>query len=109
MDSTPSSDPDAFDCQSCGACCAVYRVEFPVYELEGAGGTVPPDRTEVVNGNTCRMKGTGAVPIRCTALTGTVGVSVNCGIYPLRPSPCRVLDAGSPGCRKARAHWALAT
>ena len=63
-------------CQTCGACCASYRVQFAVYELDEAGGSVPAALTEPVNGSTSRMRGTGEVPIRCVALSGTVGTAV---------------------------------
>lgn len=94
-------------CTSCGACCACFRVEFPVYEMAFAGGTVPDDLAEEVNGNTWRMQGTGTVPIRCTALTGTVGEQVGCSIYALRPAPCHELAEGSDGCNRARAKLGL--
>jgi uncharacterized protein len=94
-------------CTSCGACCACYRVEFPVYQMDFAGGTVPGDMAEEVNGNTWRMNGTGTVPIRCTALTGTIGEQVGCSIYSLRPAPCHELVEGSEGCQRARAKRGL--
>jgi Fe-S-cluster containining protein len=94
-------------CQSCGACCAAYRVDFAVYELLSMGGTVPDGLTVEVNGSTCRMRGTDHVPIRCAALTGTVGDKVGCGIYEWRPAPCHELEAGSYGCEKARARHGL--
>lgn len=94
-------------CQSCGACCAAYRVQFAIYELDDMGGTVPAALTEPVNGATCRMRGTGEVPIRCVALTGTVGQSVGCSIYPQRAAPCRELTEGSYACNKARARHGL--
>jgi Fe-S-cluster containining protein len=28
-------------CLACGACCASYRVDFAVYELDDMGGHVP--------------------------------------------------------------------
>ncbi len=89
-------------CQTCGACCAYFRVNFPVYELDDMGGTVPSALTLPVNGVTQCMQGTDRVPIRCTALTGQVGQSVGCGIYERRPSPCRDLQMASEGCQRAR-------
>jgi Fe-S-cluster containining protein len=94
-------------CTTCGACCAAYRVQFSVYELDEAGGTVPVSLTEPVNGATSRMRGTGEVPIRCVALTGSVGESVGCSIYLQRPAPCRELTEGSYACDKARARHSL--
>jgi Fe-S-cluster containining protein len=94
-------------CTNCGACCASFRVDFSVYELLSAGGTVPDGLTVEVNGSTCRMRGTDHVPIRCAALTGQIGTQVACGIYEWRPNPCRELEPGSHGCEKARARHGL--
>ena len=94
-------------CTTCGACCACYRVQFSVYEMDFAGGTVPAELADEVNGNTWRMQGTASVPIRCTALTGTVGEAVGCRIYPLRPAPCHELQEGSEGCQRARSRLGL--
>ncbi len=96
-------------CTTCGACCASFRVDFSVYELLSAGGTVPDELTAEVNGSTCRMRGTDHVPIRCAALTGQIGHQVACGIYEWRPNPCRELEPGSHGCEKARARHGLPT
>lgn len=95
-------------CQSCGACCANFRVDFSVYELESEGGRVPDGLTVEVNGNTARMRGTDHVPIRCAALTGKLGQHVGCGIYEWRPSPCREFEAGSEACDRARARHGMA-
>ncbi|MCB4366425.1 YkgJ family cysteine cluster protein [Hydrogenophaga taeniospiralis] len=94
-------------CQTCGACCAAYRVQFSVYELDDMGGAVPVTLTETVNGSTCRMRGTGEVPIRCVALSGSVGTAVGCTIYALRPRPCTELQEGSYACNKARQRHGL--
>lgn len=95
-------------CQSCGACCANFRVDFAVYELESEGGHVPDGLAVEVNGNTARMRGTDHVPIRCAALTGKLGRNVGCGIYEWRPSPCREFEAGSDACDRARARHGMA-
>jgi len=94
-------------CLTCGACCACFRVDFAVYELDDMGGTVPSGLAVDVNGSTCRMRGTDHVPIRCAALTGQVGVQVACGIYEWRPSPCREFAEGSDACERARARHGL--
>jgi len=94
-------------CQSCGACCASYRVDFSVHELDDMGGTVPAGLAVPVTSTLCRMRGTDHVPMRCAALTGKVGQSVGCGIYEWRPNPCRELEAGSHGCERARARHGL--
>ena len=95
-------------CQSCGACCANFRVDFSIYELDTEGGAVPAGLTVEVNGNTARMRGTDHVPIRCAALCGKVGDQVGCGIYEWRSSPCREFEAGSDACNRARARHGLA-
>jgi Fe-S-cluster containining protein len=94
-------------CTTCGACCANFRVDFSVYELDEMGGSVPSGLTVEVNGSTCRMRGTDHVPIRCAALTGTLGQQVACGIYEWRPSPCREFEEGSDACHRARARHGL--
>jgi hypothetical protein len=94
-------------CTSCGACCACFRVDFSVYEMEDMGGQVPTGLALEVNGSTMRMRGTDHVPIRCAALSGTVGEKVGCGIYEWRPSPCREFAEGSDACERARARHRL--
>ena len=95
------------ECTRCGACCACFRVDFSVYELESQGGGVPDGLADEINGNTARMRGTDYVPIRCAALSGTVGHHVGCGIYEWRPSPCREFAEGSDACNRARARHGL--
>ena len=95
------------ECQRCGACCANFRVDFSIYELDEHGGSVPSGLTVPVNGNTCRMRGTDHVPIRCAALTGQIGHQVGCGIYEWRPSPCREFSEGSDACARARLQHGL--
>ncbi len=82
------------ECMRCGACCHSYRVEFSVYELDTVGAT-------------CRMRGTGEVPIRCVALEGQLGELALCRIYEQRPRPCAELQEGSYGCNKARVRHGL--
>ena len=94
-------------CLTCGACCAAYRVDFAVYEIDEMGGTVPAGLAVEVKGNTWRMRGTDHFPVRCAALTGTVGVRAACGIYEWRPNPCRELEPGSDACLRARARHGL--
>lgn len=96
-------------CTQCGACCASFRVDFSIYEVDDAGGPVPKGLTSEVNGSTCRMRGTDHHPVRCAALVGAVGSpAVSCGIYPWRPSPCREFAEGSDACLRARARHGLA-
>ena len=102
----PPSVPD-HPCLSCGACCAAFRVDFSVHELDIEGGPVPSGLAVEVTGSTWRMRGTDHVPIRCAALTGKVGERASCGIYEWRPNPCRELEPGSDACEKARARHGL--
>ncbi|AMM25588.1 YkgJ family cysteine cluster protein [Variovorax sp. PAMC 28711] len=94
-------------CQSCGACCAAYRVDFSVHELDDHGGRVPAGLAVEVNDTICRLRGTDHTPPRCGALGGTIGQSVACGISEWRPNPCQELEAGSDACERARARHGL--
>lgn len=94
-------------CTSCGACCASFRVDFSIHEMEDCGGRVPLGLAVEVNGSTMRMRGTDHVPVRCAALTGQVGAQVACGIYEWRPSPCHEFEEGSDACTRARARHGL--
>lgn len=94
-------------CTACGACCAAFRVDFSVFELESQGGSVPEGLTVEVTDHTCRLRGTDHTPPRCAALTGRIGERVACGIYEWRPNPCRELEQGSDGCIRARRRHGL--
>lgn len=89
-------------CQSCGACCASFRVSFYWAEADDGGGTVPAHLTEQRDAFHRCMKGTWASQPRCIALQGEVGQEVSCGIYPLRSSTCRAVEEGDAQCRRAR-------
>ncbi|TFW15443.1 YkgJ family cysteine cluster protein [Duganella callida] len=93
-----------FDCQSCGACCAVFRVSF--YWSESTlhpDGAVPAHLVTAVSPHHVAMNGTLQTPVRCVALSGEVGRCVSCDIYPARSSTCRSVDAGDAQCLRARA------
>ena len=94
-------------CQSCGACCASFRVDFSIHELDTESGSVPAGLAVEVNGSTCRMRGTDHSPPRCSALYGRVGEKATCGIYEWRPSPCREFEEGSDACHRARTRHGL--
>ncbi len=94
-------------CVTCGACCHTYRVEFPVYELQSMGGSVPDHLTHEVNGNRVRMNGTAWHPVRCDALIGQCGEEAICSIYEQRSSTCRNFDFDSDRCHEARARHNL--
>lgn len=94
-------------CQSCGACCAHFRVSFYWAEAESLG--LPEALTEAINPWMSCMKGTGqrAGGVRCVALAGEIGREVGCTIYPQRPSPCHELQPGEERCLRARAAHGL--
>lgn len=94
-------------CQSCGACCAHFRVDFSIHELDTEGGCVPSGLTVEVNDTIARMRGTDHAPSRCAALTGKLGEKVGCGIYEWRPAPCREFEEGSDACNRARLRHGL--
>lgn len=97
-----------FDCQTCGACCAYFRVSFYWAEADDApGGTVPAGLTESINPHMRCMQGTNAKQPRCVALGGQVGQQVACTIYDKRSSSCKELMPGDEKCLKARAHHGL--
>ncbi|WP_174875873.1 YkgJ family cysteine cluster protein [Vogesella oryzae] len=94
-------------CQTCGACCASFRVSFYWAEADDGGGTVPVSITEQVNSFQRCMRGTWAAQPHCVALVGEVGRNVGCAIYPLRSSTCRAVAVGSAQCLRARERWRL--
>ena len=100
-------------CVRCGACCASFRVDFSVHELDTQGGCVPAGLAVELNDHLCRMRGTDHAAPRCAALTGRVGERAVCGIYEWRPSPCREfgmlapLGIGDDACARARARHGL--
>ncbi|MDX1669734.1 MAG: YkgJ family cysteine cluster protein [Limnobacter sp.] len=96
-------------CQSCGACCATFRVSFYWTETTAhEAGYVPVEMTEQMNWYQSCMKGSSASKPRCCALKGEIGQSVSCSIYENRSSTCRqyeVFDAHgqlNPRCNPAR-------
>ena len=40
-------------CLSCGACCASFRVDFAVYEMQAMGGTVHCEESELGGARFC--------------------------------------------------------
>jgi Fe-S-cluster containining protein len=94
-------------CTHCGACCASFRVDFAVQELNDQGGHVPCGLADVLTHSTARMRGTDSQPVRCAALSGRLGEKIGCGIYEWRPSPCREFEEGSDACARARSRHGL--
>ena len=94
-------------CLDCGACCAAFRVDFSIHELDAHGGAVPAGLAVALNATLARLRGTDHVPPRCAALAGRIGERVQCGIYAERPGPCRELEPGSEACDRARARHGM--
>lgn len=100
-------------CLACGACCAFFRVSFHWMETDAGGGTVPAGLTDPVDLHRVAMRGTGAKPVRCTALDGEIGRAVSCTIHPLRSSTCRAFKPAwedgepNPDCDRVRAQYGL--
>ena len=101
-------------CETCGACCAFFRVSFPDTETNNVlGGVVPFDLTLPSNGPERVMKGSETQNTRCIALEGKVASRVKCSIYENRPSTCRKFnlswenDRGNFLCDRARAFYGL--
>jgi len=91
------------DCQSCGACCAYYRVSFYNGECDFTEhGMVPTDLVNTVNPFMVCMSGTQLNSPRCVALSGVIGTNVSCTIYEKRSSACRNFEEGSEACAQAR-------
>ena len=99
--------PPLNPCQSCGACCASFRVDFSVHESEEEGGSVPAGLCVPVTSSLRRMRGTDHARPRCAALSGRIGEQVGCGIYEWRPNPGRDFEEGSDACQRARARHGL--
>ncbi len=93
----------SLDCQTCGACCAHFRVSFYWSETDAHPlGKVPQSMTTAISPYLSAMQGTTSKPARCVALAGNIGESVGCTIYEQRSSTCREFDMGSEACLKAR-------
>lgn len=100
-------------CLNCGACCSHFRVSFFWGECASSGGTVPDDLVTQITPSRVAMIGTDRKPVRCTALVGEVGSTVQCSIYEKRSSTCREFEASwengehNADCDTARAAFGL--
>lgn len=106
-------------CQTCGACCASFRVSFHWREAEAnpddqSDRSVPLEYTQDLDLNQRCMKGTNDKHRpSCSALMGKVGTSAHCIIYLNRPTPCRNFTASfengyrNERCDEARAKHGL--
>ncbi len=101
----PSSSPAISPCQSCGACCAHYRVSF--YWQEAAQRGLDESLLVQVSPWQVCFRGTEQKPVRCVNLEGEVGACVSCRIYEQRTTPCRSVEVGDEKCLQARAAYGL--
>lgn len=88
-------------CQSCGACCAHYRVSF--YWQEAVQRGLDEGMLVQVSPWQVCFRGTEVKPVRCVNLEGEVGACVSCRIYEQRTTPCRSVEMGDDKCLQARA------
>jgi len=102
----PHVEPDPEPCQTCGACCATYRVSFYWAEADALG--LPAGLTRPLTPWHACMDGTQQPLPRCVALDGRLGEAVRCTVYEARPSACRELQPGEDKCVRARARHGLA-
>lgn len=96
---------DIHPCNSCGACCAHFRVSF--HWLEASLRGLPTDGLIPVTPHLVCLPGTAAAPVRCGFLEGSIGSQTSCSVYSSRPSPCREVMPGDAQCLKARAAHGL--
>jgi uncharacterized protein len=90
-------------CQSCGACCASFRVSFYWSEAQ----RIDESLIEKITPHLCCMRGTNSPNPRCAALRGELGGQVSCSIYEHRSSTCRSVEIGDEKCDRARARHGL--
>ena len=98
------TDATAFDCQTCGACCAT-SAEWPRFSLE-TDAEIARIPLALIDDSQGRMRCDGD---RCLALRGKIGAHATCSIYAIRPIVCRDCQPGDPECLIARAKHGLVT
>ena len=99
------TDHEQSPCTRCGACCASFRVSF--YFAEAQANNLPDAFVERINDRYSCMAGTNQAAPRCMALTGQIGQTVACRVYPARTSTCREVQPGDARCLKARTKHGL--
>lgn len=101
--SVPAAAP-AFDCRTCGACCAPQRNDAVYVGVTAADiarmTRLWRERNVAREAILTKLDPVGRCV--CVALRGTVGQRVSCTIYDRRPQECRSFTAGSKECIAAR-------
>ena len=109
----------AYDCQTCGACCAshwngdgyVRLYDMDLARLDGMGLPILQqeqgygDPPEVIPKLGTRFDDHGQRV--CVAFQGSIGGACACGVYEQRPEACRRFESGSTLCREARQRFGL--
>jgi Fe-S-cluster containining protein len=100
-------------CRTCGACCAMWAVQFHNDHLQPRGPTPRNKTVPAKTKNHSCMIGTNQDEPRCIALEGVIGDRVRCSIYPDRPPVCHDVIASyehghrDRSCDDARARHGL--
>ena len=96
---------------SCGACCAIFRVNLTPADVDPErGGRVPITLTEPLRSNELAMRGTSSAQSRCVALDADIGRYSRCTIYELRSVTCKSVTASyEHGVRDAKCDIARKT
>ena len=106
---TPEDEPIP-DCMTCGACCAsfvwVAVASDNTISSEDCWDITRKDKNddEYTVDRYVKRKETD---FSCTALEGTVGENVSCGVYEERPRMCRKFEAGSDRCHAVRRAYGI--
>jgi hypothetical protein len=98
------ADAEAYDCRTCGACCAP-EIILPFYVTLRANDLArltPEFRERNVARASLLTKRDPIGRCVCVALRGTIGRRCSCSIYERRPDECRKLEEGTAECRRAR-------
>jgi Fe-S-cluster containining protein len=102
MDRVSLVSDSASPCQACGACCS-YSQHWPRFTTEDdAALDLIPEK--YVNETMSGMRCDG---VRCSALSGDIGVATSCAIYTMRPEVCRTCMPGDVECDMARSRHGL--
>lgn len=106
---TEASKQEAPDCLTCGICCA-FALPVEVAKSDSIEGLDcvdivaddAPDGT-VIN----RFLPRDPETAYCSHLGGTLGKSISCSVYEIRPTECRTFDVGSDRCHEFRRMYGL--
>jgi Fe-S-cluster containining protein len=112
-------NPEAYDCLTCGACCAsqspgesyVLVNDADIRRLKGTGLPIltidvqDADPPETLRALPTKLDPHGTRV--CRALNGCAGGPNACSVYEQRPRACRIFEVGGLFCREARQRFGL--